>query len=113
MNWYIDVLKKYAVFDGRATRSEYWYFVLINTVISLILIAIGGTAENNLLYTVYSLGVFIPTLAVTARRLHAIGKSGWWQLIILIPILGLIVLIFFLVKESMPVGNKYGGVVNF
>ncbi len=108
MNWYIKVLKDYAVFEGRATRSEYWYFVLINTVITFILIVIGNSMGNNLLDTVYSLAVFIPTIAVTARRLHDIGKSGWWQLILFIPILGFIILLIFLIKDSMPFENKYG-----
>ncbi|MFK5880876.1 MAG: DUF805 domain-containing protein [Sulfurospirillum sp.] len=108
MNWYINVLKKYAVFSGRASRSEYWYFVLINTIITFILIAIGNTIGNNLLDTIYSLAVFIPTLAVTARRLHDIGKSGWWQLLLFVPILGFIILIIFLVKNSMPFENEYG-----
>ncbi len=108
MNWYIDVLKKYAVFSGRATRSEYWYFVLINTIITFILVAIGNSIGSNLLDTVYSLSVFIPTLAVTARRLHDIGKSGWWQLLLFMPILGIIILIIFLTKDSMPFDNLYG-----
>ena len=108
MNWYIAVLKKYAVFSGRATRSEYGYFILINTIITLILIVIGNSIGNNLLDTVYSLGVFVPTLAVTARRLHDIGKSGWWQLLLFIPIIGIITLIIFLIKDSMPFDNLYG-----
>lgn len=108
MNWYIAVLKKYTVFNGRAIRSEYWYFILINTIITFILIAIGKSIGNNLLDTIYSLGVFIPTLAVTARRLHDIGKSGWWQLLLFIPILGIIILIIFLTKDSMPFDNLYG-----
>ncbi len=108
MNWYISVLKKYAEFNGRATRPEYWYFVLINTIITIILVAIGNGIGNNFLDMIYSLIVFIPTLAVTARRLHDTGKSGWWQLILLIPILGLIILIIFLVKDGTPDFNKYG-----
>ncbi len=108
MNWYISVLKNYAQFNGRATRTEYWYFVFINTVITAILILIGNSIGNNLLDSVYSLGVFIPTVAVTARRLHDIGKSGWWQLLLFIPILGFIVLIIFLVKDSEPSFNEYG-----
>ena len=85
MNWYLDVLKKYAVFSGRARRKEYWFFVLFNIVISLVLGLIDGvigsaSAETGvgLLGGIYALAILIPTIAVAVRRLHDTGRSGWW-----------------------------------
>ena len=109
MNWYLDVLKKYAVFSGRARRQEYWMFVLINLLVAIaiaIVEAIIGTAP--LLGMLYALGVFIPSLAVAVRRLHDTNRSGWWLLIGLIPVIGLIVLIVFFVQDSDKVDNDYG-----
>jgi len=109
MNWYISVWKKYAVFSGRATRSEYWYFVLINMAISIILVSIDkNIADGGILYTIYSIAIIIPSVAVAARRLHDTDRTGWWQLILFIPIIGFIVLIIFLVQDSKPYENKYG-----
>lgn len=115
MNWYIEVLKKYAVFEGRASRKEYWYVSLINSLISLVLFIIDAlTISLNLnigigfLGTVYSLAVFIPALAVTVRRLHDIDHSGWWMLMIMIPFVGVIILLLNLAQESQPGDNKYG-----
>ena len=91
MNWYIEVLKKYAVFSGRARRKEYWFFVLFNVIISLVLTVIDAamgtydeTVGTGILSGVYLLAIFIPSLAVAVRRLHDTGRSGWWNLIILI-----------------------------
>ena len=89
MNWYKKVVfENYANFNGRARRSEYWYFILFNALFSLALTIIDdllglnfGTAESGVLNTIYSLAVFIPSLAVSVRRLHDIGKSGWLLLI--------------------------------
>lgn len=89
MNWYKKVVfENYANFNGRARRSEYWYFILFNALFSLALTIIDdllglnfGTAESGILNTVYSLAVFIPSFAVSVRRLHDIGKSGWLLLI--------------------------------
>lgn len=89
MNWYKKVvLENYANFNGRARRSEYWYFILFNAIFSLALTLIDnllglqfGTADSGVLNTIYSLAVFIPSLAVSVRRLHDIGKSGWLLLI--------------------------------
>ena len=115
MNWYLHVLKKYAVFKGRARRQEYWYFLLFNILISFALsmvdamIGSPGAAEGGgLLGTVYSLAVLIPSIAVGVRRLHDIGKPGWWMLIGLIPLIGLLVLIYFFVQDSHPGSNEYG-----
>ena len=113
MNWYLTVLKKYATFSGRAQRAEYWYFVLFSTIISFVLILLDimlGTSDSNgtgLLSGIYSLAVFIPTLAVSVRRLHDIGKKGWWLLAILIPFIGFILLIIWFATDSKE-DNQYG-----
>ena len=108
MNWYLEVLKKYAVFTGRARRSEYWYFVLFNFIASIILGAIDGVigtfdaaTGRGLLSSIYSLAVLIPSLAVAVRRMHDVGKSGWF---ILIPIYNLILA----ATEGEAGENKYG-----
>ncbi len=112
INYYLAVLRKYAVFEGRASRSEYWWFTLVNVIISLLLTIANGSlsAEGsmNILAGIYGLLVFIPSLAVTVRRLHDIGKSGWWILIGIIPLIGTIVLLVFAVMESNPESNEYG-----
>jgi uncharacterized membrane protein YhaH (DUF805 family) len=115
MHWYVDVLKKYATFGGRAQRAEYWYFALFNIIISVVLMLLDrvlGTGGSDLgvglLGGIYSLAVLIPSIAVGARRLHDIERSGWWLLIGLIPIIGFIVLIIWFVKDSQSGENKYG-----
>ncbi len=115
MNYYLAVLKKYADFTGRARRTEYWYFLLFNIIFSFLISvvdAIFGTfsteAGIGLLGTIYTLAVFLPSIAVTTRRLHDTGRSGWWQLILFIPLIGAIVLIVFLVLDSYLYENEYG-----
>ncbi len=115
MNWYIEVLKKYAVFGGRARRKEYWYFFLFSTLISIVLSVIdnvigSSNAEAGIgfLSGIYTLGVLIPSIAVGVRRLHDTNRSGWWLLIALIPLIGAIVLIVFFVFDSNPEENQYG-----
>lgn len=117
MNYYLTVLKKYAVFSGRAQRAEYWYFVLFNIIVSIVLGAIdggfglkigSGAAATGILGGIYSLAVIIPGLAVFVRRLHDIGKSGWMILVGLIPIAGAIWLIVLAATDGNPGDNKYG-----
>jgi uncharacterized membrane protein YhaH (DUF805 family) len=108
MNWYIEVLKKYAVFSGRARRREYWYFVLFNIIIMIILTIIDQVIDSAILSTIYSLGVIIPSIAVGVRRLHDTNRTGWWLLIGLIPIIGWIVLLIFMVQDSQKGENQYG-----
>ena len=115
MNWYLECLRKYGVFGGRARRKEYWYFVLFNIIISIVLavidVATGSfSAEGGigLLGGIYVLAVLIPGVAVTVRRLHDTDHSGWWLLIPLIPIIGAIVLFVFSVQDSNAGENKYG-----
>jgi uncharacterized membrane protein YhaH (DUF805 family) len=115
MNWYLEVLKKYALFEGRARRKEYWYFVLFNFLITVLLIAIDyvtGTINVEvgigLLSGIYSLAILVPSIAVSVRRLHDTDRSGWWVLISLIPIIGGIVLLIFMVQDSTSGDNRYG-----
>lgn len=115
MNWYIHVLKKYAVFTGRARRREYWFFALINILIVFILAFIDNatgtlSAERGigLLSGLYSLVVFLPGLGVSIRRLHDSNRSGWWMLISFIPLIGFIVLLVFMLLGSTPGNNQYG-----
>lgn len=115
MNWYLEVLKKYAVFTGRARRKEYWYFLLFNIIISIILSAVDGmTGSYNpqtgmgLLGTIYILAILLPAVGVSIRRLHDTGRSGWWVLLSLIPLLGTIVLLVFMLQDSKPGSNQYG-----
>jgi uncharacterized membrane protein YhaH (DUF805 family) len=115
MNCYLEVLKKYAVFSGRARRKEYWMFFLFNLIITLVLALIDsltGTFSSQaglgLLSGLYSLAVLIPSIAVTVRRLHDTGRSGWWILLGLIPVIGGIILLIFMVLDSQPGENQYG-----
>lgn len=109
MNWYIEVLKKYAVFDGRAHRSEYWMFVLFNVIITIVLGLIDRLLGiSGVLSGIYGLAVLIPGIAVSIRRLHDTNRSGWWLLISLVPVIGTIVLIVFMVQDSQPGTNQYG-----
>ncbi|MFC9796855.1 DUF805 domain-containing protein [Streptomyces sp. NPDC057695] len=108
MNWYLDVIKKYAVFSGRARRKEFWMFQLFNFIISIVLVAIGTAIDFSLLSTIYSLAVLLPSLGVTIRRLHDTGRSGWWILIGLVPIVGFIVLIVFTASEGEQQQNAHG-----
>jgi uncharacterized membrane protein YhaH (DUF805 family) len=115
MYYYLDAIRKYAVFDGRAQRAAYWYFILLNLLISLaigIVEVIVGIADAETAYGpvsgLYSLFIFLPSTAILARRLHDIGRSGWWILLIFVPIIGLLVLLYWTVKDSEPGENQYG-----
>ncbi|WP_435971832.1 DUF805 domain-containing protein [Streptomyces sp. Qhu_M48] len=108
MNWYLDVIKKYAVFSGRARRKEFWMFELFNIIIAIVLAVIGVALDFSLLSTLYSLAVFLPSLGVTIRRLHDTNRSGWWILIGLIPLVGAIILIVFAATEGDQHENEHG-----
>jgi uncharacterized membrane protein YhaH (DUF805 family) len=115
MNWYLHVLANYAVFRGRAGRPEYWYFVLFNVIASILLAILDamigtviGFEEFVLLGGIYALAVLLPSIAVTVRRLHDTDRSGWWFLISLIPFVGVIVLIVFMVKQGTAGPNRFG-----
>lgn len=108
MNEYIEVLKKYAIFSGRAPRKEYWMYILINIFVSILVGIVGGLIHFGSLFWLYSVAILIPSLAVGVRRLHDSGHSGWWMLIFLIPFIGTIVLVIFFVLDSQPGENVYG-----
>jgi uncharacterized membrane protein YhaH (DUF805 family) len=113
MNWYLGVLKKYAVFTGRARRKEYWMFVLFNVLVSLGLAILDGLLNGALgippfLRTIYVLAVLLPGIGVTIRRLHDTNRSGWWFLIVLIPVIGTITYLVFMCWDSDEADNKYG-----
>ena len=115
MDWYLAVLNKYAVFEGRARRKEYWFFVLFNILISIALGIVDRVTGSfdplsgvGLLGGLYAIALIVPGLAVTVRRLHDTNRSGWWVLLPLIPIIGGLVLFYFLVLDSNPNSNEYG-----
>ena len=112
MNWFLKALKNYAGFSGRSQRSEYWYFVLFYMLIYIVLAVIDamvfGAGSMGILSSIYSLALFIPSLAVSVRRLHDTDRSGWWILIGLVPLIGWIVLIVFFVMDSTPGSNRFG-----
>ncbi len=103
MDYFIGALKQYADFTGRARRKEYWMFILIYMIINIVLAVLGLDAVSMLV----GLVLLIPSISIATRRLHDIGRSGWWQLIVLVPFIGMIVLIFFLVQDSHD-ANDYG-----
>ena len=109
MEWYIKVLEHYVDFEGRARRMEYWMFVLINLFIILglgLLEALIGT--GGVIGSLYSLAILIPSIAVSVRRLHDTGRSGWWILIGFIPVIGTLVLLIFYCLDGEPGDNEWG-----
>jgi len=116
MKWFLDALKnKYATFEGRARRKEYWYYVLFYclAIVALVIVdGITGTLNEEagigLLSGLFVLATVVPSLAVTVRRLHDTNRSGWWVLIGIIPLIGDIVLVVFTVQDSQPGANRFG-----
>ena len=135
MNWYFQALKKYAVFNGRAEKKEFWYFSLFVVIFSIVLAVIdafipgfdtffeialpeqlnatyGSTYSTpsgmGLLSGIYALAMAIPSLSIAVRRLHDTDRTGWWLLLILLPLIGIIVLMVFWAKDSTPGENRYG-----
>ena len=115
MKWYLAALKNYAVFNGRAGRSEYWLFYLFNILILIAFIVLDnliGTSHHEggigWLSGFYLLFVLLPSLAVTVRRLHDTDRAGWWCLVFLIPVIGLLVWLFMMIDEGTRGENRYG-----
>jgi|RhiMethySRZTD1v2_1073278.scaffolds.fasta_scaffold99419_5 uncharacterized membrane protein YhaH (DUF805 family) len=115
MTWALMPLQKYAVFSGRSRRKEFWMFVLFTFVVEIVLAiidAIIGTYNTalgiGLLSGLFYLAILVPSIALNTRRLHDIGKSGWFQLLFIIPIVGFILWIIWMVRDSDDGVNKYG-----
>jgi uncharacterized membrane protein YhaH (DUF805 family) len=120
MSWYLLAWQRATDFSGRSRRQEYWFFHLFNVFAFLALVFVGATLDWAVfggsrrggaaffLLALYSIASFIPSLAVTVRRLHDIGKSGWWYWIVFIPIIGGIVLFIFTLLDSEPYANRWG-----
>nr|WP_290444133.1 DUF805 domain-containing protein [Pseudoalteromonas sp. XMcav2-N] len=112
---YLSVLKNYTEFKGRARRKEYWLFMLCNLIVMIVLglvdMMLGMYSEEagvGLVSGLYALAVIIPSIAVGVRRLHDIGRSGWWMLLTFVPLVGPLVLLVFNVMDSNPGENEYG-----
>ncbi|MBK5941926.1 DUF805 domain-containing protein [Halochromatium roseum] len=115
MNWYLEALRKYAVFSGRSRRKEYWTFFLVNFVVATALLLVDqriGTFDQEtsvgLLNAIFTLALLLPSIAVAVRRLHDTDRVGWWVLLSIIPIIGSIILIFFMIQDSTAGDNRYG-----
>lgn len=116
MNYYLAVLKKYAEINGRASRAEYWYFVLFNVLImiglNILMAALGKVPGLGMILwltsTLYGLAMIVPGLTVAIRRLHDTNKSGWMLLLCLIPLIGSIIVLVFMILDSQPGANQYG-----
>ncbi|MYS24240.1 Uncharacterized membrane protein YhaH, DUF805 family [Streptomyces sp. DvalAA-14] len=107
MQWYIDGLKKYAVFSGRARRKEYWMYTLFNIIAVVVLFIISHVIGNAIPSAVYALAVLLPSLGVLVRRLHDTGKSGWFVLLVFVPLADIALLVF-LCLDGERGQNKYG-----
>ncbi len=108
MNHFLNALKKYATFDGRASRAEYWYFILFYLIIYVASIISSGMMQSMILPIGIFLFFLLPSLAVTARRLHDINKSGWWMFISIIPFIGNIWLFVLTVTPGTQGPNQFG-----
>jgi uncharacterized membrane protein YhaH (DUF805 family) len=115
MSWFLQALRQYATFSGRARRKEYWYFVLFYMLIFFVLWAVDGrtgtagdSGDWGLLSGVFSLAMLLPSIAVGVRRLHDTGRTGWWLLLSFIPLIGALILIYFMVQDGDAQTNAYG-----
>ncbi|WOX11619.1 DUF805 domain-containing protein [Streptomyces sp. N50] len=111
MSSFIEALKKYAVFSGRARRKEYWQFGLFSAIIALVLVVLAVVTKTPALFGLvglFYLAILLPGLGVSVRRLHDIGRSGWWLFFYIVPIAGPITLLVFNCTDSAPGANEYG-----
>jgi len=107
--WLLCVRNKYADFKGRARRKEYWMYYLVYIILAFLVGFIDGfLGLYPILSSIFSLALLIPSIAVAVRRLHDTGKSGWWLLISLVPLLGALYLLYLMIKDSQPDTNAWG-----
>lgn len=109
------VFSKYVTFSGRASRPEFWWWVLFTIIVSIIAYAIDGflgfhakMTSTGPLSGILSLALLLPGIAVTVRRLHDTGRSGWWYFIVLIPLIGALILLYWMIKPGDPGQNRFG-----
>ncbi|MDF2838334.1 MAG: yhaI [Evtepia sp.] len=108
MNYYLEVLKKYAIFDGRARRKELWMFLLVNFLIGIVFSILYAISEMfYILWGIYCLAILVPSLAVGVRRLHDIDKNGLWILLSFIPIANIVLLVLYCM-DGTPGENRFG-----
>ena len=107
MNWFMQALTNYAAFEGRAQRSEFWFFTLFYIIFLIVASLIDSAIGLPILTIIVMLGLIIPSISVSVRRLHDTGRSGWWYLLSFVPLLGLVLLAFF-IFDSQPGNNDYG-----
>ena len=111
LEWYLKVVRdNYANFSGRARRSEYWYFTLVNIIVGILFSILEVTVSENVTYVnlLYSLAILVPSIAVSVRRLHDVGKSGWYYLLIFFVVVGWIWLLVLFCTEGDRGANEYG-----
>ena len=110
INNYAAVLRKYAVFQGRSGRPEYWWFVLANVIIYVVLAILANAAGTffSVLLILYAVALFLPSLGLSIRRLHDTNRTGWWLLVGLVPLIGDIVLLVFYASAGDSGQNQYG-----
>jgi uncharacterized membrane protein YhaH (DUF805 family) len=109
LGYWLEAFRKYATFSGRARRAEYWSFTVVNFIVAILFVVVGMGEDSigPILYGCFALATIIPGIAVNVRRLHDSGRSGWYMLLGLIPIVNLIMLYYALV-DSQPGANQYG-----
>jgi uncharacterized membrane protein YhaH (DUF805 family) len=114
MYWYLDALHHYMDFNGRLHRTGFWLFQCVNVCFVLAFAAVSVVVELLAIATfIYNLAMLIPSLAVTARRLHDTDRSAWWMLLFFIPIIGWAWLVFILIQESTAEENRYGPMAGY
>lgn len=108
MEHFTAAIQQFANFEGRNTRTQYWMFILFYVIFYIACAIVDNILGKPIISGLYSLVLLVPSIAVATRRLHDTGRSGWWQLIGLIPLIGAIVLIVFLAQDSAAGDNEYG-----
>jgi len=115
MKWYFTALRKGLTFRGRARRKEYWYFFLFNFLVAILLSFVdlqmgwmSADLNSGILSGIYSLLIIVPSLAVSVRRLHDSDRTGWWALLLFVPLIGFLILLFFFAKDGTMGDNRFG-----
>lgn len=105
-----DGFDHYVNFEGRASRSSFWWWVLFAVIASIVANILDSAVDVAIFSVIVGLGLLLPGLSKAIRRLHDTGRTGWWVLIGLIPLIGFIVLLIFYLEKSEPADNQYGPV---